>query len=156
MKGRRNNSQEQKDPPSPDPTCSPTVPPPPFEWKEQAEYLGPILRHSSLPLVVKCDRRGLPSMEHINFDLSQALLLHTRRTVRKVVASSVLHVQHGGVAQLKEVGDHLLIPEDYKGQCLYIDRQTLFAVTVPSLSSVYPQCPMTLSWLSSDHIHTLQ
>ena len=127
-KGRRNTAPDAQNPPSPDPPPSPsspsplTVPMPPIEWEEEAQYLGPTLRYNSLPLVVTCDRRGLPSMEHVNFDFSQPLLLHTLRTVRKVVASNVMHVTPPGGAptRLREVGDHLLIPEDYRGRWLFI------------------------------------
>ncbi|KAK7100611.1 uncharacterized protein [Littorina saxatilis] len=119
MNRQRKNSdqahQQQQEPSSPSPPSSPAVPPPPLEWEDTPRCLGPILRHNSLPLVVMCDKRGLPSMESVNFDFSQPLLLHTRRTVRKVVASSILHVKNEGVPRLEEVGDRLLVPEDYKG-----------------------------------------
>ena len=97
--------------------------------------LGPVLRDNDVPLVVKCDMKGIPA-ENVNFNFAQPLLLHTRRTVRKVVACSVLlfdrHASQGdaaaaaaagaggaggrgGTVEWKVVGDRLLIPEDYKG-----------------------------------------
>lgn len=164
-------------PPSPSPDVTLGLLPP-VEWDDQSQGLGPIMRHNSLPLVVTCDRRYLPCMGGVNFDFAQPLLLHARRTVRKVVATSVIvslpspqsrsqqqqqqaqqHQQQqqqspkqlqGGQSKqrppeysdgrrresssaassssdpergaasstaphITEVGDHLLIPEDYKG-----------------------------------------
>ncbi|KAL8622470.1 hypothetical protein ACOMHN_034135 [Nucella lapillus] len=123
-KNRRKKSDERGSSSSSEPTLSPRVmsprvAAPPLEWEDGAQCLGPILRYNSLPLVVTCDRSCLPSIQHVNFDFSQPLMLHMRRTVRKVLASNVMHVpqtdSNPADTRLKEVGDLLLIPEDYRG-----------------------------------------
>ncbi|PVD23364.1 hypothetical protein C0Q70_16632 [Pomacea canaliculata] len=92
-----------------------SVPRPSIQWGERSERLAPLMRHNNLPLVVMCDQQTLPFMETINFNFAQPLLLHMRRTVRKVVAASIFYEQCDGVVVRRQAEGRLLIPEDYKG-----------------------------------------
>lgn len=93
-----------------------SVPRPSIQWGERSERLAPLMRHNNLPLVVMCDQQTLPFMETINFNFAQPLLLHMRRTVRKVVAASIFYEQCDGVVVRRQAEGRLLIPEDYKGE----------------------------------------
>ncbi|XP_076441200.1 uncharacterized protein LOC143280443 [Babylonia areolata] len=122
MKKNRRKDSQGKDSASSEPSPIQTFTPPPLEWGPHAKCLGSILKANALPFVVTCDKSCLPPMDNVNFDFAQPLLLHTRRTVRKVVASNVLHVQLESGSKIKDVGDRLLIPEDYKGWFAVLGR----------------------------------
>ena len=80
--------------------------------------LGEILSTFPLPVVVQCDTASCPipvDRSRFNFDLTQPLLLYRKRTIQKVTARN-LHIDPQS-RRFQEVGDSLLIPEDYKGKC---------------------------------------
>ena len=85
---------------------------PSLEYEPGSFTLTEILDSYLLPMVVQLDneKHPLPFTE-FNFDLSQPLLLYKKRNIQKVPAISV--AIHGD--QYTDVGESLLIPEDYKG-----------------------------------------
>lgn len=75
-----------------------------------------IIQKFPLPVVVFCDasNSALPvDKTRFNLDLRQPLLLYRNRNIRKVSARSV-HIDPATRA-FQDVGEPLLIPEDYKG-----------------------------------------
>ena len=85
---------------------------PTLEYEPGSFTLTEILDSYLLPMVVQLDNQHhrLPFKE-FNFDLSQPLLLYKRRNIQKVPSVSVTISGD----QYVEVGESLLIPEDYKG-----------------------------------------
>ena len=85
---------------------------PSLEYEPESVTLTEILDSYLLPMVVQLDnhQHQLPFTE-FNFDLSQPLLLYKRRNIQKVPAISVSISGD----QYIDVGESLLIPEDYKG-----------------------------------------
>lgn len=75
-----------------------------------------IIQKFPLPVVVFCDasNSALPvDRTRFNLDLRQPLLLYRNRNIRKVSARSV-HIDPS-TRTFQDVGEPLLIPEDYKG-----------------------------------------
>lgn len=75
-----------------------------------------IIQKFPLPVVVFCDasNSALPvDRTRFNLDLRQPLLLYRNRNIRKVSARSV-HIEPS-TRTFQDVGEPLLIPEDYKG-----------------------------------------
>ena len=102
-----------------------------LQWEPIVQTISGIISHNKLPLVVKSDQTT-PLVEGWGgIDTAQPMLLYTRRSGRMVSASTILNFSHDSrpSSDLKErsesrkvtdVGDHLLIPENYKGEiCHY-------------------------------------
>ncbi|GFR89815.1 hypothetical protein ElyMa_006134900 [Elysia marginata] len=103
----RSISEEIPPPSRPPPVLSSRFEP---DFNTQSEVLADIAKN--LPRVVKCDRSTVRSTR-LPFDLSQSLLLHSKRSVIKVGARSVLFDKEKG--RFQDVGDDILVPEDYPG-----------------------------------------
>ncbi|KAK3610168.1 hypothetical protein CHS0354_038800 [Potamilus streckersoni] len=96
-----------------------TVPKPDITWLEGSYSLEELLKKFPLPVVVACDTSRSP-FHRFNFDLTQELLLFKQRKIRKVSARN-LCVSQG---KYMEVGETLLIPEDYRGWFVVLQRPT--------------------------------
>ncbi|KAL3868562.1 hypothetical protein ACJMK2_041363 [Sinanodonta woodiana] len=96
-----------------------TIPKPNITWLEGSYSLEELLKKFPLPVVVACDTSRSP-FHRFNFDLTQELLLFKQRKIRKVSARS-LCVNQG---KYVEVGETLLIPEDYRGWFVVLQRPT--------------------------------
>lgn len=95
--------------------------PPTLTFEEGSYSISELLDSHLLPVVVQYDKaRQTPPTTDFNFDLSQPLLLYKKRNIQKVSARS-LCLDEG---QYKEVGESLLIPEDYKGWFAVLQRVT--------------------------------
>ena len=85
-----------------------------FTWSTQSFTLEGIQTKFQLPCVVKCCYESCPvDWEDFHFDLSQPLLLHSFRKVKKL---RVRCVQKNVSGQSEEFGPVLVIPEDYDGK----------------------------------------
>ncbi|XP_062574982.1 uncharacterized protein LOC134236851 [Saccostrea cucullata] len=84
---------------------------------ESGTYSLPDIKQTfPLPVVVVCDASKSPvpvDRTRFNFDLRQPLLLYRSRNIKKISARSV-HIDPSSRA-FHDVGEQLLIPEDYKG-----------------------------------------
>lgn len=81
-----------------------------------------IIRNFPLPVVVLCDtsKSAVPvDRTRFNFDLRQPLVLYRARNIKKISAKSV-NIDPSSRA-FQDVGDQLLIPEDYKGKNMFKD-----------------------------------
>ncbi|XP_052775981.1 uncharacterized protein LOC128213905 [Mya arenaria] len=89
---------------------------------EDGSYTIPELLDSHLlPVVAQYDSAHMPLPFHeFNFDLSQPLMLYKRRNIQKVAARS-LYIHDD---KYEEIGESLLIPEDYKGWFAVLQRVT--------------------------------
>ncbi|XP_069127597.1 uncharacterized protein [Argopecten irradians] len=84
-----------------------------FTWSTQSFTLKGIQTKFKLPCVVKCCYESCPvDWDDFHFDLSQPLLLHSFRRVRKLRVRCVQKKDNG---QSQEFGPVLVIPEDYDG-----------------------------------------
>lgn len=86
---------------------------PKLEFEPGSFTLSEIVDSYLLPMVVQLDNQKHPlPFKEFNFDLSQPLVLYKKRNIQKVPAVSV--TIDGD--QYVDVGESLLIPEDYKGK----------------------------------------
>ncbi|XP_046547599.1 uncharacterized protein LOC124257546 [Haliotis rubra] len=118
-----------------------TVAKPNLQWEVGAYSLEDILQKYPLPRVVQCayTLNDDISTEQSNFDFLQPLLLYQKRVCNKVTATSLnTDPQTGNTV---EVGDPLLIPEDYKGW---------FAVKLTSFEKPIPHYRKVANLASSD------
>lgn len=85
---------------------------PTLEYEPGSFTLTEILDSYLLPMVVQLDnqKHSLPFKE-FDFDMSQPILLYKKRNIQKVPAISVTISGD----QYVDVGESLLIPEDYRG-----------------------------------------
>ncbi|OWF45044.1 uncharacterized protein LOC110457546 [Mizuhopecten yessoensis] len=84
-----------------------------FTWSTQSFTLRGIEAAFKLPCVVKCCYESCPlDWEDFHFDLSQPLLLHSFRRVKKL---RVRCVKKNASGQSEAFGPVLVIPEDYDG-----------------------------------------
>lgn len=91
---------------------------PDIDWRPKRFTLKEIAEKYQLPQVVLCDPMSSSvRLDQYNFDFRQPIMLYKTRTVRKTRARSV------GTDPIKKVscfvGDPLLIPDDYKGECFH-------------------------------------
>lgn len=88
---------------------------PGFTWSSHSYTLGHITSNFKLPRVVKCSV-GSCSLDWdlLHFDLSQPLLLHSLRTVKKIKAAVMRLDRERG--SLVDTGGHVVIPMDYNGK----------------------------------------
>ncbi|CAI9725195.1 Hypothetical predicted protein [Octopus vulgaris] len=93
-------------------TGIPEVEYPNISWLPQTYNLPDILSKFDLPVVVRCCMETVRAQSN-NFDISQPLLLFSKRHERKVLARS-LRVDTTQKSY-EEVDNPLLIPSDYKG-----------------------------------------
>lgn len=87
-----------------------------LNYEDGIYSLSDIILKFPLPVVVCCDdsQSAVPAdRTRFNFDLRQPLVLYRSRNIRKVSARSV-HIDPTSRA-FHDVGEQLLIPEDYKG-----------------------------------------
>ncbi|GAB1599892.1 uncharacterized protein LOC115214239 [Argonauta hians] len=93
-------------------TGIPEVEYPNISWLPQTYCLPDILSKFDLPVVIRCCMETVRAQSN-NFDISQPLLLFSKRHERKVLARS-LRVDTINKSY-EEVDNPLLIPSDYKG-----------------------------------------
>lgn len=92
---------------------------PKLEFEPGSFTLSEIVDSYLLPMVVQLDNQKHPlPFKEFNFDLSQPLVLYKKRNIQKVPAVSV--TIDGD--QYVDVGESLLIPEDYKGWFAVLQR----------------------------------
>lgn len=77
------------------------------------------------PVVVQCDHeKSEVTVDNATFDLSQPILLYRQRNINKVSAKFV----HKEI--YRETGPHLLIPEDYKGWFVVLQKKQIKPTTL--------------------------
>ncbi|XP_046547614.1 uncharacterized protein LOC124257559 [Haliotis rubra] len=86
---------------------------PNLQWEDGIYSLEDILQKYPLPRVVQCAYTLNDDISRENFDFLQPLLLYRKHVCNKVTATSLNTDPQTG--NTHEVGDPLLIPEDYKG-----------------------------------------
>ncbi|XP_061168083.1 uncharacterized protein LOC133177019 [Saccostrea echinata] len=87
-----------------------------LKFEPGTSSLSDIKRNFPLPVVVVCDASKSPvpvDRTRFNFDLRQPLLLYRSRNIKKISARSV-YIDPSSRA-FHDVGEQLLIPEDYRG-----------------------------------------
>ena len=102
-----------------------------FTWSLQTFTLRDILNRFKLPCVVKCCYESCPiQWSSFNIDLSQPLLIHSNRTVGKLVGKCVRN-EH---ASLADTGSDatVVIPVDYDGK---LESKTILPLDNYILSS---------------------
>ncbi|KAL4236372.1 hypothetical protein ACF0H5_004757 [Mactra antiquata] len=95
---------------------------PNLNFEEGSYTLPELLESHLLPVVAQYDvsRQPIPFHE-FNFDLSQPLLLYKKRHIQKVSAHS-LYINEDN--KYEDIGESILIPEDYKGWFAVLQRLT--------------------------------
>lgn len=84
-----------------------------YKWSSQSYTLKEILNNFKLPIVVQCRQDTVAQqLKDFFFDLRQPLLLHSKRSIRKVFARCV---RMGPGGTMKELLPEVVIPEDYAG-----------------------------------------
>ncbi|XP_052774319.1 uncharacterized protein LOC128212948 isoform X2 [Mya arenaria] len=102
-----------------------------YKWSSQSYTLKGILASFKLPVVVQCrEDTDAQNLQNFFFDLRQPILLHSRRTSRKVFARCVRTGEGGTV---KELLPEVVIPEDYAGW-FKLSKGLEFAKPVPHKS----------------------
>jgi len=85
-------------------------------FEEDQHSIFSIFQSYPLPVVVQCDttKRSIPvEKTNFNFNITQPMLIYRKRRIQKVPAKSLCIDEN---KTFKEIGDPLLIPEDYKGK----------------------------------------
>ncbi|XP_041359420.1 uncharacterized protein LOC121375826 [Gigantopelta aegis] len=88
---------------------------PHIQWESQSYGIEDILKTHALPVLVQCNTSNCSlNLNKFNFDLTQPLLLygHRQHDVR-AVARSVVYDKTSN--SFHEIGDTIIIPEQYKG-----------------------------------------
>ncbi|KAL4235986.1 hypothetical protein ACF0H5_004374 [Mactra antiquata] len=84
-----------------------------YKWSAQSYTLKGILNNFKLPVVVQCrEETNASELQNFFFDLKQPVLLHSKRTSRKVFARCI---RKGDGGTIKELLPEVVIPEDYAG-----------------------------------------
>lgn len=108
---------------------------PGFTWSSHSYTLGHITSNFKLPRVVKCSV-GSCSLDWdlLHFDLSQPLLLHSLRTVKKIKAAVMRLDRERG--SLVDTGGHVVIPMDYNGWFTLLEDPTEQCLPSSTLESM--------------------
>lgn len=84
-----------------------------YKWSSQSYTLKQILKNFKMPVVIQCsEETNAEHLQNFFFDLRQPVLLHSKRTSRKVFARCV---RKGPGGTIKELLPEVVIPEDYAG-----------------------------------------
>lgn len=84
-----------------------------YKWSSQSYTLKEIQTNFKLPVVVQCREDTVAQqLKDFFFDLRQPLLLHSKRSIRKIFARCI---RMGPGGTVKELLPEVVIPEDYAG-----------------------------------------
>lgn len=87
-----------------------------FQYEDGRFTIKEIYQKFPFPVTVVCDTSKCPvpvEKSSITLDLRQPLLFYRKRNIQKVPARSMFFDDES--KEYKEIGEPLLIPEDYKG-----------------------------------------
>ena len=89
------------------------------QWSTQSFTAEDIVQQFTLPQIVKCNQQAILVKREVPLpiNLAQPLLLHDKRTIRKLLARNV--VLDPATQRYSENDETVVIPSDYDGKYCY-------------------------------------
>lgn len=89
------------------------------QWSTQSFTAEDIIQQFALPQIVKCNQQAILVKRDVPLpiNLAQPVLLHDKRTIRKLLARNV--VLNPATQRYSENDETVVIPSDYDGRFLY-------------------------------------
>lgn len=97
------------------------------QWSTQSFTAEDIVQQFTLPQIVKCNQQAILVKREVPLpiNLAQPLLLHDKRTIRKLLARNV--VLDPATQRYSENDETVVIPSDYDGKYCYPPPPRIFA-----------------------------